>query len=45
MAAATPTSYTDKIVKTDAVAEFSPEIIAEMNAHVAKYPAERSARR
>ena len=42
MAAATPTSYTDKIVKTDEVAEFSPEIIAEMNAHVAKYPADRT---
>jgi hypothetical protein len=42
MAAATPTTYTDKIVKTDEVAEFSPEIIAEMNMHVAKYPADRT---
>jgi len=41
MAAAVPTSYTDKIVKTDEVAEFTPEIIAEMDAHVAKYPTER----
>ena len=41
MAAATPTSYTDKIVYTDEVAEFSPEIIEEMNSHVAKYPTER----
>ena len=41
MAAAVPTSYTDKIVKTDEVAEFSPAIIDEMNMHVAKYPAER----
>jgi NADH-quinone oxidoreductase subunit E len=41
MAAATPTSYTDKIVYTDEVAEFSPEIIEEMNSHVAKYPPER----
>ena len=41
MAAATPTSYTDKIVKTGEVAEFSPQIIAEMNMHVAKYPADR----
>ena len=41
MAAATPTSYTDKVVYTDERAEFSPEIIEEMNAHPAKYPAER----
>ena len=41
MAAAVPTSYTDKIVKTDEVAEFSPEVIAEMQSHVAKYPPER----
>src|SRR5215204_7034702 len=41
MAAATPTSYTDKIVKTGEVAEFSTELIAEMNAHVAKYPPDR----
>lgn len=41
MAAATPTTYTDKIVKTDEIAEFSPEVIAEMEAHVAKYPPER----
>ena len=42
MAAAVPTSYTDKIVKTDEMAEFSPAIIDEMNTHVAKYPPERS---
>jgi NADH-quinone oxidoreductase subunit E len=41
MAAATPTSYTDKVVKTDDVAEFSQAIIDEMNMHVAKYPPER----
>jgi len=41
MAAATPTSYTDQIVKTDEVAEFSSEILAEMNMHLAKYPPER----
>ncbi len=41
MAAAVPTSYTDKIVYTDEVAEFSPGIIAEMNEHLAKYPPER----
>ncbi len=42
MAAATPTSYTDKVIVSDEVAEFSSEIIAEMNAHVSKYPPERS---
>jgi NADH-quinone oxidoreductase E subunit len=42
MAAAVPTSYTDQIVYTDEVAEFSPALIAEMNEHVAKYPPERS---
>ena len=42
MAAATPTSYTDKILYTDEVAEFSSEIVAEMHSHLAKYPPERS---
>lgn len=42
MAAATPTSYTDKIVFSDEVAEFSPDVIEEMKMHVAKYPPERS---
>ncbi|QYO67025.1 NADH-quinone oxidoreductase subunit NuoE [Leptolyngbya sp. 7M] len=42
MAAATPTSYTDKIVVTDDVAEFSSEVIDEMRSHLAKYPPERS---
>ena len=42
MAAATPTSYTDKIIVSDEVAEFSPEVIEEMKMHVAKYPPERS---
>ena len=41
MATATPTSYTDKIEYSPEVAEFSPEVIAEMEAHVAKYPADR----
>lgn len=41
MATAVPTSYTDKIIKSDEMAEFSPEIVAEMDAHVAKYPPER----
>jgi NADH-quinone oxidoreductase E subunit len=42
MAAAVPTSYTDKVLVSDEVAEFSPAIIDEMKSHVAKYPAERS---
>ncbi|CAN5362749.1 NADH-quinone oxidoreductase subunit NuoE [soil metagenome] len=42
MSAATPTSYTDKIIVSDEVAEFSPAIIEEMKSHVAKYPADRT---
>lgn len=42
MAAATPTSFTDKIIVTDEVAEFSPEVVAEMCSHLTKYPPERS---
>lgn len=42
MAAATPTTYTDKIVYTDEVAEFSPAVVEEMRSHLAKYPPERS---
>jgi NADH-quinone oxidoreductase E subunit len=42
MTVAVPTSYTDTVLVSDEVAEFSPDIIAEMKAHVAKYPPERS---
>lgn len=42
MAAATPTSYTDKIVVSDEVAEFSPAVVDEMKSHLAKYPADRT---
>lgn len=42
MAAATPTSYTDKIAYTDEVAEFAPEVVEEMRTHLAKYPPDRS---
>ena len=45
MAAAVPTSYTDKVIVSDEVAEFSPAIVAEMKSHVAKYPADRTVRR
>ena len=42
MAATTPTTYTDKILVSDEVAEFSQALIDEMRSHVAKYPPERS---
>jgi len=42
MAAATPTSYTDQVIVTDEVAEFSPAVVDEMKSHLTKYPPERS---
>ncbi len=42
MAAATPTSYTDKITVSSEVAEFSAEVVEEMRSHLEKYPADRS---
>jgi len=42
MAAHTATSFTDKILVSDEVAEFSPAVIDEMKMHVAKYPADRT---
>ena len=42
MVAAVPTSYTDKVLVSDEVAEFSTSIIEEMKMHVAKYPADRT---
>jgi len=42
MAAAVPTSYTDKVIVSDEVAEFAPTIVEEMRMHVSKYPPERS---
>ena len=42
MAGATATSFTDKVLVSDEVAEFSPAIIDEMKSHLTKYPAERS---
>ena len=41
MASAVPTEYTNQVVVTDEVAEFSPEVMAEIDAHIAKYPPER----
>jgi NADH-quinone oxidoreductase E subunit len=42
MAGATATSYTDRIVYSDEVAEFSPAVVEEMRSHLAKYPPDRS---
>ncbi len=42
MAAASPTSYTDKVLVSDEVAEFPPAIIDEIRSHLTKYPPERS---
>ena len=42
MAGATATSYTDKILFSEEVAEFSSEVVNEMRMHVAKYPADRT---
>ncbi len=41
MASAVATDFTNQIVYTDEVAEFSPEVVAEMESHLEKYPAER----
>lgn len=41
MAAHTPTEYTNKLLVTDEVAQFSAEIEAEVDRHIAKYPPER----
>lgn len=42
MAGATATSYTDQVLVSDEVAEFSAAVVDEMKAHVGKYPADRS---
>jgi len=39
--AAVPTDYTNRVKYTDEAASFSPEVLAEIDAHVAKYPPER----
>jgi NADH-quinone oxidoreductase E subunit len=41
MATATPTSFTDKVIYSDEVAEFSPEVVEEMRSHLDKYPEDR----
>lgn len=42
MATATPTSFTDQVVVSDEVAEFSPAVVEEMRSHLDKYPADRT---
>ena len=41
MASAVATDFTDKVLVTDEVAEFSPEVVEEMKSHLVKYPTER----
>lgn len=41
MAGALATDFTNQIVYTDEVAEFSPAVVAEMESHLVKYPPER----
>lgn len=41
MASAIATDFTNQVLVTDEVAEFSPEVVAEMESHLTKYPAER----
>lgn len=39
--ASVATDYTNKVLVSDEVAEFSPAVVAEMESHLTKYPAER----
>ncbi len=41
MATSVATDFTNQIVYTDEVAEFSPEVVEEMRSHLTKYPPER----
>ncbi len=41
MASAIATDYTNEVKVSPEVASFSPEVLAEINAHVAKYPPDR----
>jgi NADH-quinone oxidoreductase E subunit len=41
MATAAPTDFTNQVVYTDEVAEFSSEVVEEMRSHLTKYPPER----
>ncbi len=41
MASVAPTYYTNQVEYTDETASFSPEVLAEIDAHIAKYPPDR----
>lgn len=41
MASAVATDFTNKVLVSDEVAEFSPEVVNEMESHLTKYPPER----
>ncbi|MGI8466974.1 MAG: NADH-quinone oxidoreductase subunit NuoE [Pyrinomonadaceae bacterium] len=41
MASAVATDFTNQVVYTDEVAEFSPAVVEEMKSHLTKYPADR----
>lgn len=41
MASSVPSAYTNKVLATEEVAQFSPEVEAEVEAHLAKYPADK----
>ena len=41
MASAVATDFTNKVKYTDEVAEFSPEVVGEIESHLVKYPPER----
>ncbi len=41
MASAAPTEFTNQVVYTDEVAEFSPAVVEEMRSHLTKYPSDR----
>jgi len=41
MASVAPTYYTNQVIATDEVANFSPEVVEEMRLHLTKYPTDR----
>jgi len=41
MAASVPSTITNQVLVTDEVAQFSPEVEAEVAVHIAKYPADK----
>ncbi len=41
MASVAPSEYTNQVLYTKEVASFTPEVLAEIDWHIAKYPPER----